>query len=324
MGSAGDEHAVAAREALRPVLDDGRPDVRYAAALSLGELRDPSAVDRLILMLEDQAIMPRQAAAIALGKIGDGRATDALIRALDDGPPDVRFQATASLVELDGVRAVGPLIRALEDRDAEVRTSAAAGLGDLRAHAAADGLALLLKDGVETVRFEAAYALCRLGDLRGREPLCRLTTDREFGYIACEELGRLGHAEAVPALERAWKRVFVHPSTRVRAAASLIQLGQEAPKAFLLRKSRSLRRDVRGFALEMLGEVGGEWALKPLLEALGGRSADAACRALGRLGNPRAVLPLKEALAKERRSRPPDEELCADIEQALGRLEAVG
>jgi HEAT repeat protein len=321
LGSAPAERVREACAVLRNGLDDGRADVRYAVALSLGELRDREAVDRLIHMLKDRDIMPRQAAAIALGRIGDKAGVEPLIQALESGSADVRFQATSSLVELDGVRAVAPLLGALEDRDPEVRGSAAAGLGDLEAHEAADALALLLGDNVESVRVEAAYALGRIRDPRGLPPLTKLTTHRDFGYMVCELLGRLGDREAVLALDQAWKKLFLHPQTRVRAAASLIRLGETAPRAYLLRACRSWRADVRGLALELLGEVGGEWALEALMQGLRGKSADAAVRGLGQLGDPSAISVLRQGLPKAQDLG--DEDLAADIETAIARLEKV-
>ncbi len=321
LGSAPRERAEEAAAALRLVLDDGRPDVRYSAALSLGELEDPEAVDRLVHMLEDRDIMPRQAAAISLGKIGDKAAVDPLIKALKKGPPDVRFQAVSSLVELDGVRAVPPLITALGDRDPEVRGSAAAGLGDLEAHEAADAIALLLGDLLEAVRVEAAYALGKLRDPRGLPALVKLTTHRDFGFMVCELLGRLGDPEAIPALQRAQKRIFLHPLTRLRAAASLVRLGQVESRAYVLRACRSWRADVRGLAFEVVGEVGGDGARDALVKGLRGKSTDAAVRGLGLLGDKTVIPMLQEGLLKARELG--DEELVADIEDAIEKLEKV-
>lgn len=305
--------------ALRDTLDDGRGDVRQAAALSLREFGDREAVPRLLAMIEDQDQHARQGAVIALGSIGDLRAVEPLVRALAEGPPEVRFQAVTSLAELADPRAVAPIIAALEDRDAEVRASAAAAVGDLKAHEGADALAVLLRDPDLKVSVEAAYALSRLGDDRGLGTLCDRASDRDFGFLACEALGRLANPEARPALTKAWKGFFVHPLTRVRAAASLLQLGETEPRDFLVRMSRSRRAEVRGHALELLGEVGGAWALEALYAGLRGRSPDAAARGLGALGDRAALPTLREALAGCL-----DDELREDLQEAVRRLEALG
>jgi len=116
LGKVGAAVADRACPALRGLLSDDNPDVRYTAALSLGEFKDKQSVEALVDVVEgDGHPMPRQAAVIALGMIGDPRATRALTEALRSAPPDVRFQATTSLAEVNPKAAVGPLRRALKD-----------------------------------------------------------------------------------------------------------------------------------------------------------------------------------------------------------------
>lgn len=122
----------------------------------------------------------------------------------------------------------------------------------------------------------------------------------------------------MPALRRAWKRLFVHPQTRAQAAAALVRLGEVEPRDVLLRQTRSRRADVRGLALELLGDVGGTWAVEALLQGLEGRSPDAAARALGALGDRSAVPALRRALQRAG----DDEELRLDLEEAIERLES--
>jgi HEAT repeat protein len=63
-------------------LGDDEPLVRQAAALNMGDSRDPVAVDLLVeALLHDPDWAVREAAAEALGEIGDPRAADALRRA---------------------------------------------------------------------------------------------------------------------------------------------------------------------------------------------------------------------------------------------------
>src|SRR5262249_4779648 len=97
--------------ALRLALRDERAEGRYAAALSLSELRDALAVPALIEQLGDGNPRAREAAALALGRTGDAQtAWQPLCEALQSGPPEVRFQAAASLAEIDAERAA-PLVR---------------------------------------------------------------------------------------------------------------------------------------------------------------------------------------------------------------------
>ena len=65
-------------EPLIPFLDDAEPDIRCAAAVALGDLRDERSVDALIAALKDPDRSVCSAATIALGKIGDRRAIEPL------------------------------------------------------------------------------------------------------------------------------------------------------------------------------------------------------------------------------------------------------
>jgi HEAT repeat protein len=83
---------------------------RYYAAHLLGELKDPRALRMLIPLLADESINYK--VAWALGEIGGASAVDALIIALNDKSPDVRVIAVHSLGKLGAVRAL-PLLHAL-------------------------------------------------------------------------------------------------------------------------------------------------------------------------------------------------------------------
>ena len=185
--------------ALRRALRDDIGAVRYAAALSLGELQDAGSLEALVDQLEDGDPMAREAAAIALGEIGDQRAFEPLARALASGPPEVRFQAVASLSALNPDRAYELLLRALGDADAEVRASAAAALGDHADPRACDRLAALLDDADRACRFEAAFALARMGDRRATPVLVGFIGDRD--HVALRPPG--AHAPARRAGPRA-------------------------------------------------------------------------------------------------------------------------
>ena len=73
--------------------------VRAYAAMRLGQIGDPRAVEPLIAALqEDDSESVRQYAAEALGEIRDPRAVEPLISALqEDGELDVREEAAEAL-----------------------------------------------------------------------------------------------------------------------------------------------------------------------------------------------------------------------------------
>jgi HEAT repeat protein len=274
LGYAAPEEREPVIAALRGALRDDIGAVRYAAALSLGELEDAGAVPALCEQLEDGDSMARQAAAIALGRVGDRAAFEPLVGALQHGPAEVRFQAVASLAEIDPVRAFDAILGALRDADAEVRGAAAAALGDDGDQRARDPLAGLLEDPERSCRFEAAYALARFGDRRAIAALLGMIDDRDFSLPALQGLTTLRAEEAREPARRLMGRVLRPEAQRVRAAAVLASLGDGEGRAFLQKRLRHRRDDVRGLTVQALGEVGDEWALDLLREQRGAARDD--------------------------------------------------
>ena len=90
-------------ELCRAVLEDGNYKVRLQAALVLGKLGDPRAVQPLIKALGDQNKTVRGIAASALGQLGDAAATDPLRDLLRrESDPFVRGQAEKAIAALAG------------------------------------------------------------------------------------------------------------------------------------------------------------------------------------------------------------------------------
>ena len=89
---------------------------RQFAAVVLGKIKDPRAVEPLIAALKDADSGVRGKAVVALGKIGDSRAVDPLITALKDADNSVRTKTADALVKM-GPPAVDPLINTLRDPD---------------------------------------------------------------------------------------------------------------------------------------------------------------------------------------------------------------
>ncbi len=92
---------------------------RQFAAVVLGKIKDPRAVEPLITALKDADSGVRGKAAVALGKIEDPRAVGPLITALKDADNSVRTKAAEALVKI-GPPAVDPLIGTLRDPDGGV------------------------------------------------------------------------------------------------------------------------------------------------------------------------------------------------------------
>jgi hypothetical protein len=84
----------------RALREDSSYKVRTQAALVLGKLGDPRAVDPLIAALRDSNEAVRAAAAAALGQLGDGRGAAALAGLRQDSSSLVRMSAEKALARL--------------------------------------------------------------------------------------------------------------------------------------------------------------------------------------------------------------------------------
>jgi len=95
-------------ELCRAVTDDNNYKVRVQAALVLGKLGDPRAVQPLIKALGDQNKSVRGIAASALGQLGDAAAVDPLRDLLrHESDSFVRGQAEKAMAALSGGGAGG-------------------------------------------------------------------------------------------------------------------------------------------------------------------------------------------------------------------------
>jgi len=137
-------------------------------------IKDPAAFDALLAMLQDRRADQgrrdgRRLAALGLGLMKDPRAVEPLIAALRDADRLVRSSAARALEDIGDRRAIEPLRALLGDEDEVVRYNAAEALGGLGAdaRAAVPALEKALADPSELVRSGAARALKKI---RGEEP----------------------------------------------------------------------------------------------------------------------------------------------------------
>jgi HEAT repeat protein len=170
-----------AEPVLLAALADPLPQVRGQAALALGNIADPAAIDALQSLLADRRPEVRPYAVVALGQFNDPRAVEALTEACTDtGQPEiVRHLAAAFLIENGpaGIPVVLRLLRSTSVKDRRVAAGALAitvnvGNGLLSTEdkwvtpgpppkdpAVVEALAEAVNDPDETV---ASYAVCAL------------------------------------------------------------------------------------------------------------------------------------------------------------------
>ena len=326
----GDERAI---PLLITCLDDEVENVRMSVASCLGDLSTHPA-DLLLDLLHDPVRSAQARAPIAwtLQGFEDARIVPALLQTLADESGDVRGLAAESLGQLRDLRAVEPLLALLDtDQDGEVRWQTAIALGHLGDKRALEPLIAALGDPASIAREGAAQGLACLGDVRAVEPLCALLTDAESevrwwaGYalrelddpravepllaalqdeanrvrdIAASGLGYLGDRRAVGPL---LKVAAEDPSEEVRETAvyALVMLGDATYLDVVL---ANLKTRPRSIAAEALGRLGDPRGVEPLIEALkikeprSGYLRCMAARALGQLGDARAIPALEAAL----------------------------
>jgi len=284
-------------EPLIKALADNDRVVRSAAARALGELRDPRAVEPLIKMLTDESDV-RGAAVEALSKLGEPKWQE-LIKG--------NFNDLIRLGESKDPRAFEPLMTALGFDDPSYRDFAAKALGELRDPRAVEPLIKMLTDESD-VRGAAARALGELGDRRAVEPLIKVITADYLALII--DIARASGSktvkeeksirenflrrDAMTALGKLWDPRAVEPIIKVLAdnneGVVRQAFGQSLSGGYAgligpigpLREAAVLRR----FAVRALGELGDPRAVEPLIKVLGDGDSDvreAAKEALGKL-----------------------------------------
>jgi len=262
-------------------------------------------VEGLINALNHGNYLTRKEAAFGLKKVGDERAVEPLIKALRYKSwhqeytilTTVRENAAEALGVIGDEDAVHPLIEALEtDPDEEVRWKSAWALGEIGSHQATEVLIRSLKDNSWTVRRHAANSLGMIGDENAVPSLMNALEDKDWHVrkYAAVALGKMKDERAIPILLEALEDEDA--DVRWKAGSSLVKIGDLAVPA-LLKKFKKGNWRVRGRAAEILGRIGDQRALKPLINSLKhGKSQDRhrhvrgkAAEALGRIGNREAL-----------------------------------
>jgi len=111
-------------------LKKGDTSVRWGAALALGKIKNPLAVEQLILALADQEAMVRAEAAAALASIGTP-ALRPLLGFLKGARGEIRIEVMTAIGELKNTDAIEPLVQLLENADDDERKAIADAIDDI-------------------------------------------------------------------------------------------------------------------------------------------------------------------------------------------------
>ena len=301
-------------EATAPVLArlrDAEETAERAAALeALTELRDPSALDLLLELLEresDPALRTR--IVIAIGAIRAPSAYEAMRRMLHDPMPAVQFYAIRGLRELEIPAAAGEL--------SELYLTLAEGLAGRSSDSlVADAPAVLAALGLQVEILRAIAELdaprgvaalvdgARSPDIPGGSQIA-LGIAEGFYERRRMALHGLGYSESREAFGLlAGPDGLGHPDPRLRATAvrSLAVLGAPESAETLVPTLRDPVPEVRWTAAMALGRLGHSGASGPLADLLAdefGEVRRQAALALGYLGAAQARLALAQLAINE-------------------------
>jgi hypothetical protein len=175
LGDMGSSRAVPAHVR---ALGDREPEVRVAAARSLGRLAAVEAVRPLAETLVAGSL-PRTLSGQALLEIGPA-GLPSLVGLFAHEEPEVRAGAVELVGLLGSATEAAPVLARLRDASAAVRAAAAGALGRLGAADAADALRGALDDRVPFVRAAAATALGRIRYPAAIPELLELAGSEEF------------------------------------------------------------------------------------------------------------------------------------------------
>lgn len=196
----------AAYAALVGAIQHPMRDVRVDAAFLLTKEtnhQERAAVPGLLDALHDDDPRLRAAAAKSLGEIGDATAVPELLRSMNTDPDgNIRWQASGALSKI-GEAAVPGLAEALKDEDWKVRRSAAEALAGMREPSAIPALIEVMADRNDVVRQAVANALESMGIIAVPKLIEALNSrDGNLARTAAEMLQRIGTPEALVAYQR--------------------------------------------------------------------------------------------------------------------------
>jgi HEAT repeat protein len=276
---------------------DGNEAVQRQAVLTLENVDDPRAFDRLLELLQAGTSSIRTAAARSLGRFGASktsisaeqrkRAAAALEQALNDSSLSVVASAAESIGAIQAPQAGPLLMNLLKHHDDGVRQAAALALENIATLEILSAIYLGLEDASPQVRFALVGAIGRiggkekLGDVQLGDLLKRLAqvlthdTDPGVRSRAATVIGDVGSPAELPLL---WLRVRAQEDNRVqlRAWSAMLEILARAQSAPLLAQWEQTLTELNENPRRtlMFTELRDRWSKqdvpKPLLEATAG------------------------------------------------------
>jgi HEAT repeat protein len=284
------------------LLHDPEVNVRYQAAVSLGNLAFPESARCLNKAMQDEEWV--QFAVIeALTKIGDSASTKALLKAFDQASDLVASIIVDAIGEMGDIKAVPQLLRKLESSPAPLRNKIIRAilsimgprtlslLGQKACDRLRDYLPSVLEDEDPDVQAAAVRGFAALGGEKAIEHLMRhalrLDPEREAERIslAIEAMVAIGHTTELDTALREGDDL----STQI-AMNVLLQTDPQAAATLLMdifwKRSRDMQRIIIMELAERLNRENQEFFLDVLKRHKDGKVLRGALVFLGRKGDP--------------------------------------
>jgi HEAT repeat protein len=186
-------HCALLIKTLLTVLQDKNSRARKQAIEALGKIRNPQAMNALLMALQNEDFSVRHAAArsvatwgeaalkpliaflkgmpfkgwaavvYALGEIGDSRAVEPLLTVLRNGDQETHVNAIVALGKIRDIRAIEYLLPSLHDVDSRVRRVTVDALGNIGNPCVIKPLLSMLQDPIFSTRKRCVHILTELG-----------------------------------------------------------------------------------------------------------------------------------------------------------------
>jgi HEAT repeat protein len=280
-------------------------------------------VRALLKNLQSSSPALRQAAATALGKISDVTSLSVLSESLRSSNPDRVIAAIQLLEGLGSAGAAEAVASLLGHADARVRATAASALGRLAGEKYAERFTALLDDPDARVRSNAVEALAASHDPQLVEKLSPLLKDPSVRARVNAILTLAAIQGTAAALE--WMPVIQNlaqgdAQARSTATYALGRLPLEQSEDLLTSLLKDPNSEIRREAAQSLGRIGSPRVIPALVEALAGQAElrHNARKSLGKIVRRHGDETVKEIarLAGEA-TRP---EIRSELGDVLGRL----
>lgn len=269
---------------------------RNNAVELLTQFKDQNIVPELVSLFNDSATETKKGIIKILGQTSGPTGKKLIMSALNDQDWQVRLAAVKCLGKMRAPESVEPLMEKLADRDPHMKSLALDALSAIGDQRAAGPVLELLKDDDLLVRQQATDCLIRVADSTIVPSLIQLMRHEDVNVRRCavEVLKNLNDPRTADELLRAMKDSDWW--VRQIATSSLTELkgDNNIIKAFIA-MTRDPDENIRRCAVEFFNKISDPAAYEALIERLSDEDwwvREKAIRALGALGDERAIAPL--------------------------------